>query len=346
MTPRAIETAAELPEHFRSFLLERGVVLDSPLTSLKQGGNNRIFWLKGASEDFALKLYFQHPGDTRDRFNTERIFYTLLWNNGIRQIPEPFAWDNEIRAGLFSFVGGTKLRADEVSREFVEQSLEFIRKLNALRSLEGAKTVPVASEAFFSVSEQVQAVGQRVGALQNIEVQSETDRSALNFVQAELTPVWESVKKAILDAVAHSPALAQPLPVSMRCLSPSDFGYHNALLTSGRLRFLDFEYAGWDDPAKLVCDFFCQPQVPVSMEFRDLFNESVGETLGMGAELAERTRLLFPMFQMKWCCIVLNQFIKVGRARREFAGNAASENASLEQLAKARGLLEKVKRGR
>ena len=25
--------------------------------------------------------------------------------------------------------------------------------------------------------------------------------------------------------------------------------------------FIDFEYAGWDDPSKLICDFFCQPAV-------------------------------------------------------------------------------------
>src|SRR6185503_11886129 len=46
-------------------------------------------------------------------------------------------------------------------------------------------------------------------------------------------------------------------------LSPSDFGYHNAVLADDEtVRFFDFEYAGWDDPAKLVCDFFNQVEVP------------------------------------------------------------------------------------
>ena len=38
----------------------------------------------------------------------------------------------------------------------------------------------------------------------------------------------------------------------------------NALLAASdkKLRFLDFEYAGWDDPAKLIGDFFCQPAIP------------------------------------------------------------------------------------
>src|SRR5258708_29751946 len=41
------------------------------------------------------------------------------------------------------------------------------------------------------------------------------------------------------------------------------FGFHNALLRpSQELCFLDFEYAGHDDPAKMVGDFFSQPAIP------------------------------------------------------------------------------------
>jgi len=55
--------------------------------------------------------------------------------------------------------------------------------------------------------------------------------------------------------------MAQALPADETCLSPSDFGFHNALVDpSGALSFLDFEYAGRDDPAKPVSDFFCQPK--------------------------------------------------------------------------------------
>ena len=342
MNPAAIKTAAELPPQFQSLLRERGVALDAPLTPLKEGGNNQVFRLTGASGDFALKRYFQHPGDTRDRFNNERAFYTLLWSNGVREIPEPCAWDAEFRVGLFSFVKGTKLRAEDVSREFVEQSLEFVRKVNALRATEAAKNVPVASEAFFSVGEQIESVGGRVDALQHSEVPSPEGMMALAFAAQELLPVWEKVKANILRAVRRSPALGEPLEISRRCLSASDFGYHNAILKSGRLVFMDFEYAGWDDPAKLVCDFFCQPQVPVKLEFWDLFNQSVAASLGMGDELFERTQLLFPMFQVKWCCIILNHFIKIGRARREFAGSGASAEIAAEQLRKARQLLESI----
>jgi hypothetical protein len=41
-----------------------------------------------------------------------------------------------------------------------------------------------------------------------------------------------------------------------RTVCPSDFGFHDALRTpSGRLISLDFDYFGWDDPARLAAIF-------------------------------------------------------------------------------------------
>ena len=44
------------------------------------------------------------------------------------------------------------------------------------------------------------------------------------------------------------------------CISASDFGLHNAIMTERGIVFFDFEFAGWDDPAKAIVDFLLQPQ--------------------------------------------------------------------------------------
>ncbi len=131
------------------------------------------------------------------------------------------------------------------------------------------------------------------------------------------------------------------LPSAHRCLSPSDFGFHNALLTpDGTLRFLDFEYAGWDDPAKLVCDFFCQPRVPVGLEFWSRMVGALGEGLGMGDSLEARAALLLPAYRLKWCCILLNEFLPTALARRAFAhADLGREETKGIQLAKARRVI-------
>jgi len=77
----------------------------------------------------------------------------------------------------------------------------------------------------------------------------------------------------------------------------------------GRLRFIDFEYAGWDDPVKMVCDFFLQPAIPVSLSYFDEFSAA---TLGHYRDfpiLQRRAVIMRPFFALKWCCIMLNSFV-------------------------------------
>ena len=59
------------------------------------------------------------------------------------------------------------------------------------------------------------------------------------------------------------------LPKSERCLSPSDFGFHNAICdVNGVYHFVDFEYFGWDDPAKMICDFILHPGMDLPNKYK------------------------------------------------------------------------------
>src|SRR5436309_1378488 len=71
-------------------------------------GNNRVLRAAAGSRSFVVKEYFQHPDDPRDRFKTERAFYTFLWEGGVRRTPEPLAWFAGERFALFEFVPGAK----------------------------------------------------------------------------------------------------------------------------------------------------------------------------------------------------------------------------------------------
>ena len=131
------------------------------------------------------------------------------------------------------------------------------------------------------------------------------------------------------------------MPPEQRCLSPSDFGFHNAILAAdGRLRFFDFEYAGWDDPAKLICDFFCQPELSVNQEHWKFFVEQLILAVSADAALRDRALLLLPAYRVKWCCIILNEFLGAGRDRRTFSmGEESAASRKSIQLNKARRLL-------
>jgi hypothetical protein len=131
-------------------------------------------------------------------------------------------------------------------------------------------------------------------------------------VKKTLRPLWRRVDERIRSAVASDHR--DELPWAERCLSPSDFGFHNTLRQSdGTLRFLDFEYAGWDDPAKTIIDFCNQPDRLLPVELARVFRERSTSAFPSPRSLQNRVAILEPLYQLKWACICLNNFLP-GRA--------------------------------
>ena len=333
-------TVSAVPPEFRErvipFLQTHGFAADCAIEPVAGGGNNRVYRVQTAARTGLLKAYFQNPADPRDRFGTERAFYEFLWRSGVRRTPEPLGWDGAERLGLFTFVTGRKLKPEEITAESVGQALQFIAELNRERTSAAAGQLPLASEACFSVAEHLACVERRVARLDQIESATDLGREAAAFVANELKPAWRRLSATL----GQTPQADEPLPPAQRCLSPSDFGFHNALLPhDGRLQFFDFEYAGWDDPAKLACDFFCQPQVPVDFRHRDAFLARLAQALELDAAFSDRARRLQAVYQVKWCCIMLNDFVRGDAARRDFAKGASDADA------RRRGQLEKARQG-
>jgi hypothetical protein len=185
-------------------------------------------------------------------------------------------------------------------------------------------------------------VDRRVARLGDIDTASPLGREAAELVARRVAPAWDRVGDSVLAAAGT--AADEPLAPADRCLSPSDFGFHNAIRAAdGRLRFLDFEYAGWDDPAKMACDFFCQPAVPVPRPHLGPFVESLADLWDDAAGFRRRVDVLLPVYELKWCCIMLNEFLPAADSRRTFAGAVADrESRRTAQLAKVEALLDRT----
>lgn len=306
------------------------------VSRLPGGGNNRVHRLDTAAGPLLLKEYFQHPDDPRDRLAAELAFSGFAWSQGLRMLPQPLTSDPLHRLGLFEFIVGHRLSPAEVTADHVQQAGEFFRAVNARRHAPEAARLPAAAEACFSLTDHSSCVTRRLARLDTIEPVSALHREAADLVHRRLRPLWRDLEAGLTSAAADcSLQMDAPLTTSSRRLSPSDFGFHNALLCAdGRLRFLDFEYAGWDDPAKAVCDFFCQPAVPVRREHWEAFLTAAMDSPELTADLRQRAALLLPAYEVKWCCIMLNEFLPLGDSRRAFAG--AGESPDVRQAAQLR----------
>ncbi|HIB88220.1 TPA: aminoglycoside phosphotransferase family protein [Candidatus Poribacteria bacterium] len=308
------------------------------ISPLKGGGNNRVFKVKVNGDFYLLKSYFCHPLDPRDRLETEFSFIHFACENGIQCVPKPIALDRKHQMALYQFIEGKQLTNLEIKEVHVQQAINFFKELNKYRNTDSAKKLPDASEACFSIQDHVSIVSERIKNLKEIENQEVQD-----FITQALVPIWERVKDQILDQLSESISLSSNrIAAEHQRISPSDFGFHNAILArNDQLYFIDFEYAGWDDPAKMVCDFFCHPAVPVDFNFFDLFVRAIS---GVYPCFSYTCKLLLPIHQIKWSCIMLNDFLPIDGKRRKFADTIVDhEKHKANQLQKAKKNLQRIR---
>lgn len=290
---------------------------------LVQGGRNSRVFKFSAGRPLVAKFYHRSAADGRDRLGVELASLRFLWKNGLRRVPEPVAADAAAGVAVYAFVPGRKITGAEATPSDLEQAAEFAGALRGLRAAPGAPDLPPASEARFSVA----------GVVENLR--SRAARLDQALIDAELRPALDRLAaraERMLDAAAE-------LEPAERTLSHSDFGFHNALRgDDGVVRFVDFEYFGWDDPAKMISDFMLQPVVGLDAAKRQAFFASVLRRFP-GQALEKRVAAVYPLFALKWALIMLNDFTPGARERRAFAG-AAGDGA--EQLEKARALIARA----
>lgn len=322
--------------------LLRSVGVHGPIACrpIAGGANNRVFRAEAPKRTFVVKSYYRTTADPRDRLGAEFGFCRFAWDHGVRVVPEPIAADPVEGVAVYGFVEGTRPAA--ATSDLVDRAASFYRAVNAHRS--SATGLPVAAEACFSLYRHVACIDARVSRLGTIVGAVPVDIEARSFVEDAVVPAWH-------EAIDHAHRIASELRIDWnaklatedRCVSPSDFGLHNALLgAGGDLTFIDFEYAGWDDPAKLVCDFFCQPAVPVPERLFEGFTAAVTRDLADPKGCRDRISVLRRLYQFKWVCILLNEFLPASAARRRFAGIENHDDVRRAQLGKARRALAAV----
>lgn len=314
------------------------------VTRLAGGANNVVARVEVGGQPLLGKLYFSHARDPRDRLGTEFRMLEFLWRNGVRCVPEPLRMDRERNLGLYEFVTGERVAPGQVTPADVGQLVDLLATMWRLRTESGAEMLPPASEAAFTLDAYWANVERRLNRVRPALANRVEVAAVRDFVERELVPLAGEVREFVSgESVRLGVELAAELPLSQRTLTPADHGFHNVLRRAeGGLTFLDFEYAGWDDPAQVIANALLLPEVPLPAEHRAAFVRGLLARFEGATGVAARLRLIYPMLALKWSLIMLNEFLPVGGERRKFAGaNEAARRAA--QLDKARRQLVVVR---
>ena len=300
---------------------------------VRSGRNSRVYRLKAAdATEYVCKLYFGV-----ERLRAEFAGLTFLWDNGERAVPRPVVADEDAACAIYECVDGSPA-LPSLSESDVDQAVAFLVRLRSYADRDGSESLPSAAEACFSVQAIVRNIRSRLSRL--VEVQSQYEQLG-SFLQDEFGPALTAIEESLGNSrLPTDEELTRP----ERTLSPSDFGFHNAIRRpDGTIVFVDFEYFGWDDPAKLISDFLLHPAMQLSDVLYEKFFEGTVAGLRQYGPLARRTGILYPLFALKWCMILLNEFLPEQLERREFAVEQLDRGQSQsKQLRKAKNMLSKV----
>ena len=311
-------------------LLNQDILAAQPAAG---GGNNRVYRVTAEGGVYALKFYPPQEEDRRDRLGQEFAALEFMAANGIDCVPTPIAADKDHCCGIYDWVDGTPVDAPD--EDDIAAMTALSRRLAELCGAPGAEDLAPASAHCFSGIAVIEQLNQRFARLR----EAGQGNDALNrFLEEHFCPRLEAL-------TGHAKMYDTNLAPRHRTLSPSDFGFHNALKqNTGEIIFLDFEYFGWDDPVKMISDVLWHPGSNLAPNLGAKFLKDAGKIFGARDDnFAARFDVLFPLYGMIWCLILLNEFLPERWHRRVLAGNATDAGrAQAKQLQAAENLLGKI----
>lgn len=247
-----------------------------------------------------IKGFCSKPTSGHDRFKSEVEFLNYAQMVAPEFVPKLLHADELDRSVVLEYIEGERFEEGRPpSSESVDQAITFMRYLNEDQEVARQNLSCSAAEGFLRLTEHLENIDQRLKLMDVEHVPEIFKREAQQLIDASKEQLIRLQKRIEhLLSQGHCKDALDPLE---RCISPSDFGFHNAIGTHTGVKFIDFEFAGWDDPAKAVADFDLQPKVPITPRKQDLAKALPG----WKTRHSVRYKVLAPILELKWACIVL-----------------------------------------
>jgi hypothetical protein len=271
------------------------------IEKLPGGGNSAIYKLHLSNgHKAALKMYpeISYHNRLKSEFEGVKFFQEL----GIKNVQKPISFNTSLNIATYEWIDGnrvTKYREKELNA-----ALLFLNELNDESKVESFNNFLFAADSCPRGQDIEMQINRRLSQLKVASIKyNELDQ----FLENNFKPLLKEITSWSQASWPKNEDFKIPLNKNDLTLSPSDFGFHNAIRSQdNRLIFHDFEYFGWDDPVKLISDFTHHAAMSLSSELEKLWFSGVSEIYGK--HLIGRLRSSWPLYGLNWCLIILNEF--------------------------------------
>jgi thiamine kinase-like enzyme len=315
------------------------------LQPLPSSGNNRIYKIKTKTgKRYVVKQYLQHKEDLRPRLQAEFEHLSALWEIGFRNIPQPFA--REENRAVYSYIEGMPVRS--ITRQEMAKIFSFLSHLSDASSKLKKFPILPGSDSRSCLGDYIDQIEKRCDRIILGTKNSEWEKETREFMTQSVLPHKDFIFNKFYDSIESLGWDAQrSFQGNEQMFCPSDLGFHNILSgthNQGELFFLDFEYSGWDDPAKLLADFFHHVGQQVSWEHKWFLLEKFAAHRKQDPNFIRRWKTIIDLIGLEWVLIVLNIIDPNEMERKRFANpNLDPADLIKKRLAKADQMIHEMR---
>jgi len=325
-------TKGELLRIIKELLPEKEIL---SIEKIYGRGNAEIYKIITDKKIYVSKIYSQ--SGKHDRVIAEYSSLKLLNELSVPYVQTPVACDNNFGAAVYDYIEGESV--SNYDNDDVQQMLSLLAVLDTQTVRDRFSDFNLASNACLSGADIESQIEDRV---KKFETAIDVHIELKSFIHDSFIPALSDI--LIWSKKNWPNSFTKELDRRDLILSPSDFGFHNAIKDkTGKLFFHDFEYFGWDDPVKLISDVSHHAAFEFSEELEQLW---VDGCLKMYDEsVLYRYRVAWPLYGLIWCLIILNEYnnsIWEKRVKANATLKNKREYVLLIQLNKAKKQLNKV----
>ena len=299
------------------------------------GRNSRVYKINSANRNFKLKFFRSNSENDKSRIMREKFALDLFKKFQINNVPSVFEVDIKNNLMITDWIVGDKIKI--IQKSAIDAMIDFLSKLHKVYLENCEDKYPKAIDACIIGSSINKQIKDRLTNFSNsFDLYPELD----DFINNTLMPLYDEIKQWSGDfSKSNNINLEKPLAIKEITLSPVDFGIHNMLSYKSNYNFIDFEFFGLDDPAKLVSDTLLHPGFTLNEDHFIYLKAELLKLYLRNKHFGIRLKALMPLFGIKWCLIMLNPFLN-----NYISSDDNHDDLRKEQLDKTRIKLQFIKK--
>ena len=274
--------------------------------ALKGGINSKVFKVEADSGLIYVYKKYKLPTNInqRNRCEAETNFLMYCKNIKVSNVPRLINFNVKQNWSILSWIEGDTV--SKINRDEITQTADFFSKINSMSLTRRCEVMGDAAESCKTADQFLLTIEERLKRIYMSMYKRETSIEALEWIKDVIIPSFtfhkdELLKKSLQEHWGGEYS-------SSKVVSPSDIGPHNMIRDKQTINFIDFEYSGIDNLAKLTADLLLCPKSQVEniqeKEYINIMKKRLSKTID--STWVERLKDIRNLIVIKWCLIQLN----------------------------------------